>query len=128
MVQRNTIQRLKILEYLKSVKTHPTAETVFKEVVKEIPTITLATVYRNLNLLADHGQVLRLEINGEYRYDGDVCFHQHYLCKRCGKMNDCFQEEISKFALQKFKKQDFQPECVTIIFRGICKDCKKRGE
>ena len=63
---RNTIQRIKIMKYLKSVKTHPTAEMVYNAVVKEIPSITLATVYRNLHNLANKGKILMFEFNKEY--------------------------------------------------------------
>jgi len=122
---RLTNQRIKILEHLKSVKTHPTAEMVYDTVVKGLPAITLATVYRNLNLLADRREILRLEINNEYRYDADLSFHQHCVCKKCGKIVDLFQKEISKYALDKIKTADFEPSSVNVIFYGICKGCKK---
>jgi Fur family peroxide stress response transcriptional regulator len=122
---RMTNQRLKIMEYLKSVKTHPTAEMVYNKVVKELPKITLATVYRNLNLLADQGEILRLEINNEYRYDADLSFHQHCVCKKCGKIIDLFQKEISRYALNKIRTNNFKPTSVNVIFYGICKKCKK---
>ena len=85
---RNTNQRLKILEYLKCVKTHPTAEQVYNDLRKDMPAISLATVYRNLHLLAEQKEVLRLEINNEYHFDGDSCRHQHCVCKKCGKIID----------------------------------------
>lgn len=125
MNNRMTNQRIKILNYLKSVKTHPTAEIVYNAVKKELPTITLATVYRNLNLLAEKGEILRFEINGEYRYDACTDFHQHGVCKKCGKIVDSFQKEISKYALSKFKSKDFDADEVCIMFKGICKKCKE---
>ncbi|MFH1424892.1 MAG: transcriptional repressor [archaeon] len=123
---RNTPQKLKILEYLKSVKTHPTAEMVHAAVKKEIPTITLATVYRNLNKMAEHGEILRLEINSEYHYDGNTCAHQHCVCGKCNKICNSFQEEISRQALKKFSQQDFAANCVCIMFHGTCKKCGGR--
>lgn len=122
---RMTNQRIKILKYIKGVKTHPTAEMVYKEVVKELPAITLATVYRNLNLLSEQGEILKLEINNEFRYDADASFHQHCVCKKCGKIIDLFQKKISKYALNRIKTDDFEPSSVTIIFHGVCKECKK---
>ena len=121
--QRKTIQKIKILEYLKSVKTHPTAETVYNAVRKEIPTITLATVYRNLNLMAVNGEILKLEINNEFRFDGEICGHQHCICKKCGKIIDAFHEEINKYALKKIGTKKFKPTCVSVMFKGYCKDC-----
>ena len=120
---RNTSQRLKILEYLKSVRTHPNAEEVYNAVAKELPAITLATVYRNLNLLAEHGKILRLKINNEYRYDADISFHQHCVCKKCGRLTDLFKKKISEYALSKFNFKGFKPESVNIIFNGICNKC-----
>jgi len=120
---RNTYQRMKILEYLQSVCTHPTAEQVYTAVKKNIPTVTLATVYRNLNLLAEQGKILRLEINKEYHYDADICMHQHYICKQCGMITDIFDKSLSEHALNKTKKI-FSADSVIIIFSGICKTCK----
>lgn len=123
-----TYQRSKVLERLKDLKTHPTADIIYGAVKKDIPNITLATVYRNLNLLAEKGKILRLEINGEYHYDGDMCCHQHCVCRKCGKIIDVFQKEISNYAMKKIKSNKFDAECVNIIFSGICKRCSKGGD
>lgn len=120
-----TNQRLKIIEHLKSVHTHPTAEMVYKEVKKELPAITLATVYRNLNLLTEQHKILRLEINSEYRFDGDITCHQHCFCDKCKNFSDLFQEEISKYALNKIKTNKFKADSVNILFNGICKNCMR---
>jgi Fe2+ or Zn2+ uptake regulation protein len=115
---------MKILNYLYSVKTHPSAETVYNAVKKGLPTISLATVYRNLNLLADEGKILKLEINGEFRFDGDICGHQHCVCNRCGKVLDIMQSEISQYAMKKVKSRYFEPMCVNILFTGLCRSCR----
>lgn|SRR3989338_1912555 len=120
---RLTSQKVKIKEYLMSVKTHPTADMVYRQVKKDLPTITLATVYRNLNQMTEKGEILRLEIGKEFRYDGDINCHQHCVCDNCGKIADVMQEVISKETLQRIKTKDFQPESAEIIFRGFCKDC-----
>ena len=125
METRMTNQKLKIIEYLKSVKTHPTAEMVYNAVSKDLPAISLATVYRNLNLLAEQGKILRLEINGEYHYDGFCDSHQHLVCTNCGKIMDLGQKEISDYAMRKIKASDFEIKSVRIIFYGVCKDCKE---
>ncbi|MBN2101285.1 MAG: transcriptional repressor [Candidatus Aenigmarchaeota archaeon] len=125
---RMTSQRLKILEYLRSVKTHPTAEMVYKAVSRDLPAITLATVYRNLNLLAEQGQILRFEIGKEYRFDGDTCCHQHFVCTKCGKLIDIFNKKLSEQAMKSVDSEEFFPKSVRIIFYGTCKKCKKKGE
>lgn len=121
---RTTPQKIKILEHLKSVKNHPTAETVYKEVMKSLPNISLATVYRNLNRMVESGEILKIEINNEAHFDGDVCDHQHAICNKCGKIFDIFETEVSEYALKSLKSNDFTPSCVTIIYKGICNKCK----
>lgn len=123
---RNTIQREKIKQCLASVKIHPTAEWIYREVKKEIPQITLATVYRNLNFLAEEGQVLRLEINKEFHFDGDNSSHQHCVCQKCGKISDLFQEDISNYVLKNIRTKDFACNRVMITLQGFCKECLKQ--
>ncbi|MBN2112349.1 transcriptional repressor, partial [Candidatus Woesearchaeota archaeon] len=123
--RRMTSQRMKILEYLKGVKTHPAAEEVYRNVKKELPAITLATVYRNLNLLAEEGKILKIEINNESRFDADISCHQHLVCRKCGRITDIFKKDISEYAMKKIKSNDFSPECVKIIFWGLCTKCKR---
>ncbi|MBW2967650.1 transcriptional repressor [Candidatus Woesearchaeota archaeon] len=121
---RATHQKMKILEHLRSVKTHPTAEMVYDAVRKEIPSLSLATVYRNLNSMAERGDILKLEINGEFRFDGDTCHHQHCVCRKCGKVIDVFNKELNSYALRKMRSRYFTPSCVCIIFTGLCRSCK----
>lgn len=122
--QRMTNQRIKILEYLRSVKTHPTAEMVYEGVKKDLPAISLATVYRNLNLLAEQGEILKLEIGGEFRFDGDICSHLHAVCTKCGKVSDIMDPKIPAHALKNFRLKGFKPRCVHIIFKGTCTKCR----
>jgi Fe2+ or Zn2+ uptake regulation protein len=121
--QRNTIQKIKILNFLRSVKTHPTAETVYKHVKKSLPTITLATVYRNLNQLAKNSAILRLEINKEYHYDADISYHQHFVCKQCGKIIDVFNKKVSEYALKKVNNPNLNIETVQVTYYGTCSKC-----
>ncbi len=121
---RKTSQMLKILEYLKSTKSHPTAEEVYQEVRKELPAISLATVYRNLNKMAEQGMISKMQFGSEARYDADICCHQHCICRKCGRIIDVFHKEISEFALKKAKSNEFHPECAAIIFKGVCKKCR----
>jgi len=121
MIRRITPQRMKILDYLSKVKIHPTAEVVYDAIKDEMPKLTLATVYRNLNLLAEEGQIVKLEINGEMHFDGDQSKHQHFVCNKCNKVYDIFEEKISNYALKNLKL--FEPEVVQIIYRGSCNNC-----
>ncbi len=122
--QRNTTQKIKILEFLRSVKTHPSAEDVYKAVKEDLPTISLGTVYRNLNLLAEQGEILKLELGGEFRFDGDICHHVHYICQECGIIVDESNGPLSKIVMDKIKSKSFKPKCVNILVKGYCKECK----
>lgn len=122
---RMTNQRLKILEYLKGVKTHPNAETIYYHVKQELPAITLATVYRNLNILVHQGKVRKIEVNNEARFDADLCSHQHFICRNCRKIFDLDNKKVSEYARKNIDHERFQTECVTILYHGLCERCKR---
>ena len=121
-----TNQRLVILNHLKDVKTHPTAEMVYDSVIEKLPQITLATVYRNLNLLARENKILKFTVNDINRFDGDISNHQHCVCKTCGKIIDLFQEKITNFAIDTINTNKFNAQSVSIIYYGYCTNCKKK--
>lgn len=73
-------QRQAIMDYLMSTTEHPTADTIYANVKEQYPNISLGTVYRNLNLLADEGQILRLSCgDGSDHFDGTIEPHYHFL-------------------------------------------------
>jgi Fe2+ or Zn2+ uptake regulation protein len=123
---RNTVQLQKIRDYLCSVKCHPNAETVFNAVKKDLPSVTLATVYRNLNKMADNCEILRLEVNGEYRFDADKSMHQHAICRECGSILDFADLKLSEEILEKFSSGEFKAEDVRIFYYGKCKKCSSK--
>ena len=86
---RMTRQRAVILEELRKLKTHPTADELYSIVRERLPRISLGTVYRNLDFLADSGEIRRLEAAGSTkRFDGDISNHQHVRCIYCGRIGD----------------------------------------
>jgi len=86
---RKSLQREMILETLRSIKSHPTADELFKILREKLPHISLATVYRNLEFMTEEG-VIRKVASGEreMRFDGDITKHYHMRCKNCGKPFD----------------------------------------
>lgn len=89
---RMTRQRAVILEELRKTKSHPTADELYSIVRERLPRISLGTVYRNLDFLADSGEIRRLEAAGSTkRFDGDISWHQHVRCLRCGRIGDVMQ-------------------------------------
>jgi len=121
---RLTSQRQVILEELKKVKSHPTANEVFDMVRKRLPRIGLGTVYRNLDLLAEKGIIKKLEVGGEQkRFDGDTSQHYHIRCVKCSRVEDIFiarAEELEKNAASycNYKILDHH-----VQFSGICRKC-----
>lgn len=129
MIQRYSKQRESILRYLQSVTSHPTAETVYMQVRKEIPNISLGTVYRNLNQLAEEGTILRLTANnGADYYDARIQQHHHVLCTRCGKIEDILEplgDTLDAFAAQVTK---YTALSHALHFYGICPQCQREME
>ena len=123
MKRRITAQRKKILNYINSVRTHPTAEIVYEAVKKDIPNITLATVYRNLHILVEQGEIIKLSINNEYHFDGFTDTHQHLFCTKCEKIEDVEDLELNGHVLKKLSKQEFKITELAIQAEGICKEC-----
>jgi Fur family ferric uptake transcriptional regulator len=121
---RLTSQRQVILEELRKVKSHPTANEVYDMVRKRLPRIGLGTVYRNLDLLAEKGIIKKLEVGGEQkRFDGDTSPHYHIRCMECDRVEDIFIErhkelEKSAEATCSYKILDHH-----VQFSGICNSC-----
>lgn len=123
-VHRYSKQRECILEVLKGTTEHPTANWVYDSVRKEIPNISLGTVYRNLAVLCDDGVVLKIDVgDGTERYDACAKPHYHLHCKVCGCVCDvCFgyEEAIDKKAE---KESGCKIDYHSLMFSGICSGC-----
>lgn len=121
---RLTTQRQIILEELGKVTSHPTANEVYDMVRKKLPRIGLGTVYRNLELMAESGIILKLEVGGtQKRFDATVAPHYHIRCSRCGKVDDVeveVQDHIDRMAEQ---VSDYEVLGHHIEFSGICNEC-----
>ena len=90
--------RIHIMEYLLSKKSHPTVDEIYKELAKDIPTLSKTTVYNTLSIFADNNiaRVVTIEDN-ETRYDADMLNHGHFKCKSCGVVYDfIFRKGISR--------------------------------
>lgn len=122
--RRLTKQRRIILEELKKTKSHPTADKIFLMVRKRIPKIGFGTVYRNLNLLREQGDILEL-FCGKYscRYDGDTSPHYHFFCLKCQKVLD-LDIPVLKDLEKKVGKKGLEVKYHRIDFYGYCQDCK----
>jgi Fur family transcriptional regulator, peroxide stress response regulator len=89
-------QRAAILENVKGRKDHPTADMVYSSLKEAYPKISLGTVYRNLSLLSEMHEILRLHFgDGTEHYDGDISDHDHFICTRCSRIIDLFREDAT---------------------------------
>lgn len=117
-------QRELILKTLDQNRIHPSADTVYEMIKKKIPNISLATVYRNLNLLAEKGIIRRLEgVDGIYRYDAYIDEHHHFVCKQCGNIYDIPGDAIPEIANAVTEKTGLTVESCDITLKGTCNKC-----
>lgn len=128
-MKRYSRQREAILRLLKQDKTHPDAAQIYLKVKKEIPDISLGTVYRNLKQLRDDGEIIGFSAgDGFEHFDGNPKPHQHFCCKKCGKISDLYlsTDAVSAAAEQELKKSGCAEITDTeIFFYGICDSCKQ---
>lgn len=120
-------QRQAILDFLCTRKDHPTADVIYKNVRETFPNISLGTVYRNLNLLADDGSIRRVKgLNGSEHFDADTSDHQHFLCRRCGSVTDIFPADTEPVKKLTFAAMSVFKGKITgsdIYFHGFCEHC-----
>ena len=121
---RQTAQRQIILEELKKVTSHPTAGEVYDMVRKRLPRIGLGTVYRNLELMANNGIILKIEVGGtQKRFDATTTPHHHIRCIECGRVDDINVEvknDINELAAHTSKYHILGHH---IEFTGVCHHC-----
>lgn len=124
---RNSKQRKAILRVLKNNYSHPTANWIYQEVQKELPHISKGTVYRNLKILKETGEILEIKTDGmERRYDARVKNHYHFRCESCGKLFDVDEPVNTKLDQKIAQKTGFKITHHFLEFRGICQECQKK--
>lgn len=123
-MKRNTIQRALILETVRSMVNHPTAEQVYERIHPDHPTISKGTVYRNLNDLAESGEIALREVPGAAsRYDRNTDPHYHAKCLRCGEIYDVDMDQVPDLMSLIRGPHGFQFTGYDVTFRGICPEC-----
>lgn len=126
MNTRNTIQRTLVLETVREMHNHPDAEQVYEKVAAAHPTISKATVYRNLNLLAEQGAIRKIcTSEGADRFDFRTDEHYHMRCRLCGKVLDA-PDKCTAFPLP-CAGEDFTVEQINIELIGLCSDCRNKN-
>ncbi len=121
-------QRESIKELLKTRHDHPTADTVYMEIRKQYPSISLGTVYRNLSLLASLGEITKITcIDGADRFDADTHPHYHFMCTECGCVDDIPMEPIG--SLDDLVNNFYHGQIYghQTFFYGLCPKCLDRA-
>lgn len=120
---RHSDTRDRILEYLRSTKAHPSAETIYNALKPTMPTLSLKTVYTNLNFFEEHGQAIRVaNVNGVERYDANCEDHVHFVCDECGAVIDIMDADIKK-AKKACQVGQAKIKSIQIVLHGTCENC-----
>lgn len=126
-------QKDTLLRVLCSTDCHPDAEWIYEQARKELPNISLGTVYRNLSKMSQDGKILRLNMNdGRDHFDGNTQRHHHMVCRECGAIIDIFTpceleqsfiEYLNSYAQE---HTSARIENHSIFFYGVCSNCGKQ--
>ena len=121
-------QRESIKEYLNQSCEHPTADMVYMHVKQDYPNISLGTVYRNLSLLSEIGEIQKLSTGtGPDRFDGRPNPHYHFICKNCGSVLDLKVEGLEHINILAGQHFDGEIDGHITYFMGKCPTCKKEN-
>lgn len=113
-------QRIAIMEYLLSHRTHPTVDMIYNDLIGTMPTLSRTTVYNTLRLLGENDAILELTIDKHIaHYDGDTSPHSHSQCKRCGRIIDI---PLQKVDVEQ-NEHDFVIQETEVYYRGYCREC-----
>ena len=125
MAQKYSRQREVIRNFMRDRKDHPTADMVYMNVRKEIPNISLGTVYRNLMMLAETGELMRVDVgDGTVHFDPMTESHGHFICESCGEVSDVFlgdSDTLDEDAQRVYPGARIYGHTVT--FHGLCPGC-----
>ncbi len=116
-------QRDLILNIVQETRSHPTADWVYGEVRKELPNVSLGTVYRNLGQLVDNKSLLAINIGSTIHYDAYLDEHQHFQCQTCNNIYDIDVSIKDFVSLVESKTNHIIDKCQVHI-TGVCKKCK----
>jgi len=127
-VTRKSRQKEAVLRVVKNTNSHPAADWVYEQVRQEIPGISLGTVYRNLKMLKQDGEILELDLAGALsRFDGRTENHYHFRCERCGRVFDLDEPVNEMINGEISRKTGFRVTHHRLEFRGLCQDCQQKA-
>ncbi|SDF65975.1 Fur family transcriptional regulator, peroxide stress response regulator [Sporolituus thermophilus DSM 23256] len=119
-----TPQRLAIYNVLAASKAHPSAEMIFHQLQPIYPTMSLATVYKTIEILKELGLIQVLNAGEDsFRYDADTSNHPHICCRRCGRVDDLHGVDSTEFVEKVVKTTPYRITGQQFYFYGVCPEC-----
>ena len=125
-MQRYSAKREAIINCLNMTDTHPTAEWIYNHVHEEYPSMSFATVYRNLKQMKEEGIINSVGVvDNHERFDGFLKQHSHFICEKCHKVID-LKENLASVTEGLDSLKNYQINNASVCFYGICDECMKR--
>jgi len=123
---RITPQRLALIRLIVASEGHPNAARLFQQVKTHYPTMSLATVYKTLDMLKELGEVLEIDLHTDSHYDANKPFpHPHMMCTQCGCIRDGELNDTIHYLVSEIEQHmDFQVTHHQLNFYGVCSDCR----
>ena len=127
---RLTPQRVELIRIIAASEGHPSASQLYDQIKIQFPTMSLATVYKTLDLLKELGEVLEIGLRDDNHYDGNKPYpHPHLICTKCQKIMDGELEIAVKHIVQEVEQNfGFRILKHQLDFYGICPDCQTKSE
>jgi len=122
-----SFHRIKIYEYLMNNKSHPTADTIYSDMIQQIPTLSKTTIYNTLKTFLKKGLISSVTIeDNEVRFDPDMSFHGHFKCLQCGGIYDITFDESIRKSINDIVSNQVRGYSLMeshLYLKGICKNC-----
>ncbi len=121
-----TPQRLAIYEFLATHDSHPSAEEIYREVKPDLPSLSLGTVYRTLELFEENGLISRvLTLSPQARYDANQDEHHHFICVRCQRVLDSQDPRLQELPVRETAPAGFRVLSHRVQVLGLCPACQE---
>jgi len=125
--KRQTIQKGLVWDAVTSATNHPNAEQIYEDIVMKHPSISRATVYRNLNMLVDEGKVKRIRVlGGPDHFDRTLGNHYHIQCTSCKRVSDIEVFDDINLCAKNIETYGYILDSYEIVFNGICPECQNK--
>ena len=124
MTLKYSKQRQAVWDFIKDRRDHPSAENVYVNLRKSLPSISLGTVYRNLLVLKDTGQLVSVDVgDGVLHFDPNIDVHDHLVCDTCGGIFDVARVEENALVEAVSSTSCCSVSGLSILYHGTCAEC-----